>query len=233
MVRRQRALGEHQGVAAGQPGADRLRERREVAVAGPLDPLPPRRLEQPGEAAAQLLELLLAARPAAPLARLPPFEHPGGELADRPLGLVGVGIDLEQVERLEEARGRLPLARREPARPRGRPRGAPPPRRPRSARRRRCGRRRPRSRRRAGPCPRRTARRCGGPGGGERARRGGDAPRSPRRRPPRRGPARRRPAGRPARRARGRRAPGRPGGADRRGSAGRGRSRRDRPWVGA
>ena len=114
VVRRHGALGEHQDVTRGQPAAHHLGELREIPLAGPLDLLPAGGGEQPGEPAPQLLHLLL---PPLRLARLPPFEHPGRQLGERPLGLAGVGVDVEEVERLEQARGRLPLAAGEASAP--------------------------------------------------------------------------------------------------------------------
>ena len=110
MVRGHRALGEHQDMPRGQSLADHLRELRQIPLAGPLDLLPAGGVEQAGERGPQLLDLLL---PPFRLARLPPFEHPGRQLLERALGLAGVGVDVEEVERLEQARGRLPLAGRE------------------------------------------------------------------------------------------------------------------------
>src|SRR5262249_26475676 len=72
-----------------------------------------RRFEQRGQVGAQLLHLLLAARPvvAAAARRLAAFERPGRQLRERLLGTAGVGVEVEEAEGLEEARRGQPLAR--------------------------------------------------------------------------------------------------------------------------
>ena len=114
VVRGHGVLGEHQGVTRGEPAADGLGQLREVALSHSLEPLAAGRLEQPGEGAPQLLHLLLApALPATAAARLPPFEDPGGQLAQRLFWRAGLRVDVEEVKRLKETRGRLPLPARE------------------------------------------------------------------------------------------------------------------------